>query len=413
MTNFLPSINFARLNEQLELLASINRQEDGSCCRLALTDADRDGRDLVVSWMRDAGLEIQIDRIGNIFGVRAGHEAGPPVMTGSHIDTVATGGRYDGAYGVLAGLEVLRSLNDFGVKTRRPIAIGIFTNEEGARFQPDMMGSLVFAGGMALDEALAVRAEDGAILGDELARIGYAGSIEIGSLRPHAFVELHIEQGPILDRTNARLGAVENLQGISWKRITIRGTSNHAGTTPMNLRHDAGYCAARITTFLHDLANKMGGSQVATVGSLTLAPNLVNVIARKAVLTVDLRNTAEEKLREAENRLDEMLKELQCSEGVAIDCAVLARFSPVVFDERIVALIENVARELQQPIRRLTSGAGHDAQMIARISPAAMIFVPSVAGVSHNPSEFTRPEDLENGANILLHTLVKLSDPTN
>jgi beta-ureidopropionase / N-carbamoyl-L-amino-acid hydrolase len=413
MMNFRPSINFARLNAQLEMLASVNRQEDGSCCRLALTDADRDGRDLVVSWMRDAGLEIQIDRIGNIFGVRAGHEAGPPVMTGSHIDTVATGGRYDGAYGVLAGLEVIRALNDFGVKTKRPIVLGIFTNEEGVRFQPDMMGSLVFAGGMALDEALAVRAEDGAILGDELARIGHAGSIEIGSLRPHAFVELHIEQGPVLDRANARLGAVENLQGISWKRITIRGTSNHAGTTPMNLRHDAGYCAARITTFLHDLAKKMGGSQVATVGSLTLAPNLVNVIARKAVLTVDLRNTAEEKLQEAENRLDEMLDELQSSEGVAIDCAVLARFSPVVFDDRIVALIENVARELQQPIRRMTSGAGHDAQMIARISPAAMIFVPSVAGVSHNPSEFTRPEDLENGANILLHTLVKLSDPTN
>jgi len=405
-----PRIDLIRLVDQIEQLAAINRQADGSCCRLALTDADREARDLVASWMRAAGLAVTIDQIGNIFGVRAGRKDGPPVMTGSHIDTVATGGRYDGVLGVLAGLEVVRALNDAGVVTRRPIAVASFTNEEGARFQPDMMGSLVFAGGLDLESALAATDAAGARLGAELERIGYRGPSDCARLRPRAFVELHIEQGPVLDRSRGVLGAVEDLQGISWQEVVIRGVSNHAGTTPLDMRRDAAYCAARAIVAARDLAWDMGGSQVATVGSLELSPNLVNVIAREARFTVDLRNTSDDLLRQAEQRFARTLAELHASEGVAVEARTLVRTPAVRFDEGILDVIQAVARELGQPIRRMTSGAGHDAQMIARICPAAMIFVPSVDGVSHNPREYTEPDHLEIGAQVLLEVLLRLSN---
>jgi len=401
-------IDAERMLERIERLATINRREDGSCCRLALTDADREARDLVVSWMHAAGLEVRIDGIGNIFAIRQGRTNGAPVMTGSHIDTVATGGRYDGVYGVVAGLEVLDTLNAARAITDRPIALAVFTNEEGVRFQPDMMGSLVFSGGMPLEAALACT--DGAVtLGSELNRIGYAGSMPCGTPVPHAFVELHIEQGPVLDRNSETLGVVENLQGISWQEVTIHGVSNHAGTTPMNLRHDAGHSAAKIAIFVRELAHRMGASQVATVGSVRLIPNLINVIPGKAVISVDLRNTDENRLRAAERELAGLLDQLARDEGVQIEACSLARTEPVIFDAHTVELISAVAADMGLPIRRMTSGAGHDAQMIARLCPTAMIFVPSVGGVSHNPREFTQPAHLESGANALLNTLLRLS----
>ena len=405
------AINRARLLDQIEQLAAVNRLADSSCCRLALTDADRAGRDLVVEWMRAAGLQVHIDQIGNIIGVLQGSTDAAPIMTGSHIDTVATGGRYDGAYGVISGLEALRTLQEAGVSTRRGLAVAAFTNEEGARFQPDMMGSLVYAGGLPLETALASTAEDGASLGRELERIGYAGTHPCGAIRPHAYVELHIEQGPILDREGDTLGAVQDLQGISWQELTIRGVSNHAGTTPMRLRHDAGYCAARVAVFVRELAQRFGGSQVATVGMVRLTPNLVNVIAREARLTVDLRNTNDDLLDAAEAELGRFLSELASAEGVTIQTRRLARTPAVRFDARLVLTIEGIAGELgHADIRRMTSGAGHDAQMMARICPAAMIFVPSVRGISHNPAEFTAPEHLELGANVLLRVLERLAN---
>jgi len=403
-------INWARLRSRLDRLADIGAAEDGACCRLALTDADKAGRDLVVSWMREAGLEITIDRIGNIIGWRPGREERAPVMSGSHIDTVRTGGRYDGNYGVLGALEVIETLNDAGVITRAPLAIGIFTNEEGARFQPDMLGSLVYAGGFPLDEALAARAIDGALLGDELARIGYAGDAVPGAIKPAAFVELHIEQGPILDADGVAIGAVRDLQGISWQEIWIAGQSNHAGTTPMRLRRDAGYVAAAIAEFVRRLARDMGDAQVGTVGSIELSPNLINVIAARARLTVDLRNTDERLLQEAERRLAAFLGEVAAAERVEITTKRLARFEPVRFDARIADLIERTASALGFSCRSMTSGAGHDAQMLARICPTAMIFVPSVRGISHNPTEHTEAADLEAGANVLLQTLLSLAE---
>jgi len=402
-------INGPRLLARLAELGACGALEGGGVSRLALTDADKKGRDLVVSWMRELGLAVSIDAIGNIRGVRAGAEEGAPVMTGSHIDTVRAGGIYDGNYGVLAGLEAVRTLNDAGITTRRPLAVTAFTNEEGARFAPDMLGSLVFVGEMALEEALAVRDAVGLVLGEELARIGYAGSEPVGATPVHAFVELHIEQGPVLEAEGITIGAVKDLQGISWQELLISGEANHAGTTPMGLRHDAGYVSARITSYLRELTRDLGGNQLATAGAIDLSPNLINVIASRARMTVDLRNTDESELQRAESLLAEFMGNLAASEGVTISARSLARFEPVEFDAGVHATVSRIAGALGHSVRDMTSGAGHDAQMLSRICPAAMIFVPSIGGISHNPAEDTAAEHLEAGANVLLQTLLELS----
>jgi N-carbamoyl-L-amino-acid hydrolase len=401
-------IDGRRLLDRLLALAEIGAIDGGGVCRLALTDDDGAGRDLVVGWMRELGLSVRIDAIGNVIGTwDVG--AGAPVMTGSHIDTVRTGGKYDGNLGVLAGLEVIETIQRSGVVPSRPLAVGVFTDEEGARFAPDMLGSLVYVGGLPLEQALDVRAIDGARLGDELMRIGYAGPVPCPGPAPHAFVELHIEQGPVLEAEGITIGAVTGVQGISWHEITIDGQSNHAGTTPMALRHDAGYASAEIATFVRRVAVELGGHQVGTVGRLDLHPDLVNVVASRAVLTVDLRNTDESVLREAEARLGDFCDELAIREGVTITARRLARFEPVSFDERVIDLVERTARAHGHATMRLPSGAGHDAQMLARVCPTAMIFVPSVHGISHNPAEHTDPSDLEAGANVLLHVVLALA----
>jgi N-carbamoyl-L-amino-acid hydrolase len=402
-------IDERRLLEALDELAKVGAIEGGGCARLALSDEDKAGRDLVVGWMKALRLDVRVDAIGNVIGVRAGREAIAPVMTGSHIDTVRTGGRYDGNYGVLAGLEVVRALNDAGLTTRRPIAVAFFTNEEGARFQPDMMGSLVYAGGLGLNEAYAATDQDGMAVGDELRRIGYLGPARPGALRPHAFVELHIEQGPILDEEKVRIGVVESVQGISWTEYTVTGVSNHAGTTPMRLRRDAGYLAASVNVFVRALANEMGGDQVGTVGALVLRPNLINVVPNRAVFTVDLRNTDEDRLRQAEARVAAHVDEVARAERVEVASRTLARFEPVTFDAGLVDRVERHARVLGMSTRRMPSGAGHDAQMMQRLCPTAMIFVPSVAGLSHNVKEHTEAADLGAGAQVLANLMLELA----
>jgi beta-ureidopropionase / N-carbamoyl-L-amino-acid hydrolase len=403
-------VNPNRLATRIEALGAVGTIPGGGVSRLALTSEDRDGRDRVVGWMRELGLEVRIDGIGNVVGVRQGTESGPPVMAGSHIDTVATGGRYDGNLGVLAGLEVIHTLNDANVATRRALAVAFFTNEEGARFNPDMMGSLVYVGGLPLEKALATVGIDGESVGDCLTKIGYDGTAPCGSPQVHAYVELHVEQGPVLDLEGITIGAVEGVQGISWTEFTVLGVSNHAGTTPMRLRRDAGYVACAIAHQARDIARSLRGDQVATVGAINLSPNLVNVIANQAVFTVDLRNTDEAKLQEAEQRLHAFAREVAAAEGVTLTHRTLARFEPVAFDPAVVDLVEATARRLGHSVRRLPSGAGHDAQMLARVCPAGMIFVPSVGGISHNVEEFTELADLEAGANVLLHTLLALAN---
>jgi N-carbamoyl-L-amino-acid hydrolase len=402
-------IDEKRLLATLDELAAIGAIEGGGCARLALGDEDKAGRDLVVGWMKALGLDVRIDAIGNVIGTRVGAESLAPVMTGSHIDTVRTGGRYDGNYGVLAGLEIVRALNEAKVTTRRPIAVAFFTNEEGARFQPDMMGSLVYAGGLGLNEAYAATDKDGCSVGDELRRIGYLGPAKPGAPKPHAFVELHIEQGPILDEEKVRIGVVEGVQGISWIEYSVTGVSNHAGTTPMRLRRDAGYLAASVNLFARKLAWEMGGDQVATMGALSLRPNLINVVPNRAVFTVDLRNTDEAKLKQAETRVAAHIAEVAKEERVDVESKVLARFEPVTFDSALVDRVEHHARALGLSTRRMPSGAGHDAQMMQRICPTAMIFVPSVAGLSHNVKEHTEAADLAAGAQVLANLILELA----
>jgi beta-ureidopropionase / N-carbamoyl-L-amino-acid hydrolase len=403
------AISFSRLRSRIDALAEVGPIDGGGSARLALTDDDRRGRDLVVSWMLDLGLRVDVDEIGNVVGTWPVDNNEPPVMTGSHIDTVATGGRFDGTLGVLAGLEVIETIITSGVETARPLAVAFFTDEEGSRFAPDMLGSLVYAGGMPLEDALTIRATDGAVLGDELLRIGYAGPQPCPARPPYAYVELHIEQGPVLEAEAVTIGAVTGVQGISWTELTITGQSNHAGTTPMSMRHDAAYAAAAVTTFVRGLATEMGPPQVATVGRIALHPNLVNVVAARASMTVDLRNTDDASVAESERRLFEFCDELAAREGVTIERRSLARFAPVAFDERVVALVDATARARGHSTMRMPSGAGHDAQMLARVCPAGMVFVPSVRGISHNPAELTADADLEAGANVLLHVLLSLA----
>src|SRR5258708_9694346 len=396
-------ISFSRLRPRLDALAELGAIDGGGSCRLALTDADKEGRDLVVTWMRDLGLRITTDGIGNVVATWPPDRDQPPVMMGSHIDTVATGGRYDGCLGVLAGLEVIETVIAAEVETQHPIAIAFFTDEEGSRFAPDMLGSLVFAGGLPLEDALSTVGVDGAELGRELDRIGYAGIEPCPAPPPHAYIELHIEQGPVLEAEAITIGAVTGVQGISWTEVTITGQSNHAGTTPMHMRRDAAHAAARVAVFARELATSIGPPQVATVGRLALHPNRVNVVAAPAVLTVDVRNTDGATLRDAERRLLAFLEELAAEQGVTIEHRVLARFDPVEFDPEVVALVERVAGSRGLTVRRLPSGAGHDAQMLARVCPSGMVFVPSARGISHNPAEHTDDSDLEAGANVLLH----------
>ncbi len=381
------------------------------CARLALTDDDKAGRDLVWTWMDELGLDITTDGIGNVVATMPGFDpAMAPVMTGSHIDTVATGGKYDGNLGVLAGLEVIETVLTSGRELQRPLAVGWFTDEEGARFPPDMLGSLVYVGGMPLEQALEITDDDDVSLGDELDRIGYRGAAPTPGRVPHAFVELHIEQGPVLEDEDITIGVVEGVQGISWTELTLTGQSCHAGTTPMRLRHDPGYVAADVTTFVRQLTADLGGAQVATVGAVTLTPNLVNVVPSTARMTVDLRNTDDEVLQLAETRFRGHVAKVAEQEGVGVETRTLARFEPVDFDARLIELVETGARERGFSFKRMPSGAGHDAQMFARICPTAMIFTKSVDGISHNVNEYTEPIDLEAGANVLLDTLLALTE---
>ncbi len=412
-------IDIDRLLARIAELGEIGRVDgpngEWGNARLALTDVDREGRDLVVGWMRDLGLTVTIDAIGNVFGTRPGSNPdATAVMTGSHIDTVRTGGRFDGNLGVLAGLEVVETLEKFDVVTERPFVVAFFTDEEGARFPPDMLGSLVYAGGMPLEVALDARAfDDGARLGDELDRIGYSGLLPCPTAHPpHRFVELHIEQGPVLEAEDVTIGVVEGVQGISWTELAITGQSAHAGTTPMGLRRDPAYVAAAIAVHVRDLTRIIGGAQVGTVGRIEVRPNLVNVVPASATITVDLRNTDDGILQEAERSLFEFVDDIAVREGVTIERTTLARFEPVVFDAEMVDLVEATATRLGHSSRRMPSGAGHDAQMLARLCPTSMIFTKSVAGLSHNIAEFTEPGDIEAGANVLLQVIVDLLDAT-
>jgi len=403
-------INKKRLLQRLDQLAQVGALEGGGVSRLALSDADKGGRDLIISWMEELGMSVHIDQVGNIIGVRPGEGELQPIMLGSHIDTVTVAGCYDGSYGVVAALEVIHTLNDYQIKPHYPLAVAAFTNEEGVRYTPGMLGSAAYVGDLSAPDAHAIQGFDGSTFGEELQCIGYAGEMEPGAIQPYAFLELHIEQGPVLDQTKVPIGVVYMVTGIIWLEVTVTGAANHAGTTPIALRRDAGLAAAKMIASMREIATTIGGEQRATCGMIAFEPNAINVIPGKAVFTVDLRNSDGDALIQAEERLYACAKEVADSDGVSISIRALEHVLPVKFNPVVVDVIEQTADELGIPARRMVSGAGHDAQLLASICPAAMIFVPSRDGISHNPDEYSSPEDLETGANVLLHAALKLAN---
>lgn len=402
-------INGARLLERLEALRKVGDTGDGGSRRLALTDTDKAGRDLFVSWLKDAGLDVHIDRIGNIVGILKGATSEPAILMGSHIDTVASGGKYDGALGTLAALEVIQSVREAGITPKRSLAVIAFTNEEGARFQPDILGSCVWTGDTSLQEAYALADTDGLKVGDELRRIGYVGTAEPGFLKAKAYLELHIEQGPILDAEGGGIGAVTGVQAIWWSELTLTGEPNHAGTTPMKYRRNAALAAAKIILFVDQLTQQIEGT-VANTGRIVTEPGNVNVVPGRVVMTLDLRNPHDARLAEVEQRLTQFLHALQQESGIRVAQRDLARFPAQPFDAAMIDAVEDAAKIFGHKVRRMHSGAGHDAQMMATVVPTAMIFVPSVNGISHNPAEFTRDEDCIAGANVLLAAALKLAN---
>jgi N-carbamoyl-L-amino-acid hydrolase len=404
------TINRERLLFRINRMNEIGALSGGGNCRLALTDEDKAARDLLSVWMKEEGLEVKVDQVGNMYGLRPGVEAVPAIAFGSHLDTVTTGGRYDGTYGVLAALEVVSVLNEEKVTTRKPLVVVNFTNEEGARFAPDMMGSLVVSKPSLLDQILA--AEDlsggGSTVKSELKRIGYLGTTACGSVPIDHYLELHIEQGPILEKEAVSIGVVEKVQGIYWTEYILNGQAAHAGTTPLNLRKDPGLLAARVNVFLRGLAEEVPG-QLCTIGLQEYHPNVINVVPDRVRFVTDLRNPDEDGLRLAQGRLDEWVSREAQQSGISVLRTEKVRLAPVDFSPAVVAILETSAKRLGLSTRRMVSGAGHDAQMMAAVAKAAMIFVPSVNGVSHNEKEYTSPEDLVNGAGVLLEAVLALA----
>lgn len=399
-------IDGARLWQSLMELARIGATPKGGVCRLALTDLDRQGRDLFVQWARAAGCSIRVDAIGNIFARRAGMDDSlPPVTTGSHIDTQPTGGKFDGNYGVLAGLEVLRTLGDAGVRTRAPLEVAVWTNEEGSRFVPVMMGSGVFAGAFTLAHALAQRDAQGTSVAEALAAIGYAG--EDGPAHAiGAYFEAHIEQGPVLEQHGCVIGVVSAALGQRWYDVTVQGMEAHAGPTPMPLRRDALLAASALVAEVNRIAMERLPHARATVGSLEVFPNSRNVIPGRVRFSVDLRAPGDEQLLEMDTALRAACERVAAERGLGIDVQQVVYFPPQPFTPHLVEAVRTHAAGLGYSAMDVVSGAGHDAVYVARMAPAAMIFVPCAGGISHNEIEDAEPAHLEAGCNVLLRAML-------
>lgn len=397
-----------RLWRSLMDMARIGATEKGGVKRLTLTDLDRQSRDLFVSWCEAAGCTVTVDRFGNIFARRPGADDGaPPVMTGSHLDTQPSGGKFDGAFGVLAGLEVIRTLNDHGVETQTPIEVSVWTNEEGSRFAPAMVASAVFAGNIELDFALAITDLDGKTIGEELERIGYAGDAPVGGRPIGAFFETHIEQGPILEREGKTIGVVQGVQGIHWFDVTLSGRESHAGPTPMEARRDALLGAARIVEGVNAIAMARLPGACATVGHIDAWPNSRNVIPGHALLQVDLRHPDLETLLGMGAALQELVRTTATDMGLEWTSEQVQATDPVVFHDACIAAVRQAAERIGYAHMDMVSGAGHDACAMSHIAPTAMVFVPCADGISHNELESATPEDLEAGANVLLHAMLE------
>jgi N-carbamoyl-L-amino-acid hydrolase len=404
-------INGERLWQSLMEMAEIGATEKGGVCRLALTDLDKQGRDLFVTWCEAAGCRLTVDKMGNIFARRPGRNNDlPPVMTGSHLDSQPTGGRFDGVYGVLAGLEVLRTMNDLGVETERPVEVAVWTNEEGSRFAPAMVASGVFGGVFDLDYGLSRADQDGRTMGQELARIGYAGSEEVGGRPVHAYFEAHIEQGPILEDEEITIGVVTDAQGQRWYEATLTGVESHAGPTPMRVRKDALLGAARAVELVNAIGLKYAPLACATVGMLNVYPNSRNVIPGQVFMTIDLRHPDNDVLTQMDADLQGGMKAIVEVIGLDLEMAQIFSYAPIHFDEDCVRAVREGARACDYSMRDIVSGAGHDACYLANVAPTSMIFIPCIDGISHNEVEDAKPEWVTAGADVLLHAVLEKAE---
>lgn len=412
------TIDADRLWSDLMELAAIGAYDDEATGlvgvnRQSLTDEDRAGRELLLSWMEELDLGITVDEMGTIFGRREGQDPElAPVLIGSHIDTVATAGAFDGCLGVLGGLAVLRSFDEAGLRPRRPIVVAAWTEEEGVRFGTDMLGSAVAAGRLSLDHAYGLTDAEGHRLGDELERIGFKGERPVRLDPPHAYLECHIEQRPVLAQEDRQIGVVTGVQSISWQKVTLHGRAAHAGTTPTELRIDAGLAAAQIIVEVRRMVDSGAyGRLRATVGHIEASPGLPSVVPDRAEITVDLRNPDDEDMARAEADLAEFLDRLPTSQpGLRVETAQMARTMAVPFSEAVQDTIETAAKDRGYDSMRIMSGAGHDAQEMAAIAPAAMVFVRGQhQGISHNPREYSTPEDCAAGIEVLASAVKELS----
>jgi N-carbamoyl-L-amino-acid hydrolase len=400
-------IDGTRLWDSLMELARIGGTAKGGVCRLALTDLDKQGRDLVTSWARAEGMSVVVDQIGNIFMRRPGrNNALPPVMTGSHIDTQPTGGKFDGNYGVLSGIEVIRTLNQHGIQTEAPIEVAVWTNEEGSRFVPVMMGSGVFCGAFTLEHAYNATDIDGKKVRDELERIGYIGDQVCGDHPIGAYYEAHIEQGPVLENADTVIGVVPAVLGLSWYDCTVTGFESHAGPTPMEIRKDALQVSTFIMQEVVAIANRYPPYGRGTVGQVQVMPNSRNVIPGQVKFSIDLRNVSEDSLTRMHEDLLAYLEAMRKKTGLSIELERVSYFPPCPFHPDCVDNVRAASAALGYKTMDVVSGAGHDAIYAARLAPAGMIFVPCKDGVSHNEIEDARPEHLEAGCNVLLQAML-------
>ena len=400
-------IDGSRLWASLMELAHIGATPKGGVKRLALTDLDRQGRDLVVGWGKKAGLAVTVDQIGNVFMRREGsNPALAPIVTGSHIDTQPTGGKFDGNYGVLAGLEVVRTLNDANITTEAPIEVAFWTNEEGSRFVPVMMGSGVFCGAFSLATAYAAKDLEGKTVKDELARIGYLGEQVPGQHPIGAYFETHIEQGPVLEDADKVIGVVPAVMGLSWYDCVVSGMEAHAGPTPMGLRKDALQVSTRIMQEVVAIANRYPPYGRGTVGMVQLFPNSRNVIPGEVKFSIDLRNVNDELLDTMHREMLAFIDQTRVDSGLAISIERVSYYPPCAFHPDCVGAVRAATEKLGYSTMDVVSGAGHDAIYAARLAPAGMIFVPCKDGISHNEIEDAKAEHLEAGCNVLLHAML-------
>jgi len=400
-------INGQRLWDSLMELAKIGATPKGGVCRLTLTDLDKQGRDLVTQWGREAGLSVTIDKIGNGFMRRAGkNNSLPPIVTGSHIDTQPTGGKFDGNYGVLAGLEVMRTLNDHGIETEAPVEVSFWTNEEGSRFVPVMMGSGVFSKTFTLEHAYAARDVDGKSVGDELARIGYIGTEEPGEHPIGAFFETHIEQGPVLEDHDVTIGVVQGVLGIRWFDCTVTGMEAHAGPTPMALRKDAMQVATHIMQEVVAAALRHAPHGRGTVGMVQVHPNSRNVIPGRVKFSIDLRNATDALVDQMADEVKAFAASLSAKTGLGIQIDLVSSYPAQAFHDDCKGAVAQAAQQLGYSNMPVVSGAGHDAVYMAQLAPTGMIFIPCKDGISHNEIESATPEHITAGCNVLLHAML-------